>query len=245
MILREFNSAGVEAFRMRLADCRENPAASAPWELLENESLTNIISPAVEVDAKHFASKLDAGKHLKDLLFKLDEQFVATSDGLWTWLALFFFDEICPAKGGHRHVKADYRYIFDPNTPRHYYQHSLFVSWRVITIEPNFNRLLLRANLATVDKVTAETMKRLYLTRIPCIFEVLERLYWDSARGRARKGIVTHGRAKPGDLLHRFPIRIRQLEMTYDLQSLNADQLIELLGNEFRQNRPAPVATDN
>ena len=34
--------------------------------------------------------------------------------------------------------------------------------------------------------------------------------------------------------MHRFTIRIRQLEKTYDLQSLTADQLIELLGNEFK-----------
>jgi hypothetical protein len=40
---------------------------------------------------------------------------------------------------------------------------------------------------------------------------------------------------KPGDLVHRFPIRIRQLEKTYDLVSLTADQLIELLGDEFQQ----------
>jgi hypothetical protein len=33
--------------------------------------------------------------------------------------------------------------------------------------------------------------------------------------------------------MHRFPIRIRQLEKTYDLVSLTADQLIELLGDEF------------
>ena len=37
--------------------------------------------------------------------------------------------------------------------------------------------------------------------------------------------------------MHRFPIRIRQLEKTYDLVSLTADQLIELLGDEFRQHR--------
>ena len=33
--------------------------------------------------------------------------------------------------------------------------------------------------------------------------------------------------------LVRFPTRIRQLEKTYDLMSLDADQLLELLGEEF------------
>ena len=76
-----------------------------------------------------------------------------------------------------------------------------------------------------VDKVTERVMSRLYLTRIPCIFEVLDRLYWDPARGRQRRGI-TPTDVRPGDLNHRFPLGIRQLEMTYDLMSLTADQLI-------------------
>lgn len=79
-------------------------------------------------------------------------------------------------------------------------------------------------------------MKRLYLTRIPCFFEVLDRIYWEPELGRSRKGVVDAVRVTAGDLSHRLPLRIRQLEKTYDLQSLTADALIELLGDEFRFN---------
>ena len=75
-------------------------------------------------------------------------------------------------------------------------------------------------------------MKRLYLTRIPCIFEVLDRLYWDESRDRPRPAMATP-RVRAGDLTHRLPQRIRQLEKTFDLMSLNADQLVDLLGDEF------------
>ena len=70
------------------------------------------------------------------------------------------------------------------------------------------------------------------------MFEVLDRLYWDEDRGKARVGVVGQ-QVRPGDLMHRFPLRIRQLERTYDLLSLNADQLIELLGDEFQQGHQA------
>jgi hypothetical protein len=106
-----------------------------------------------------------------------------------------------------------------------------------------FDRLYLNNSVSSLDKVTAEVMQRLYLTRIPCVFEVLDRLYWDDSRGKARPGIVDYRSVKPGDLVHRFPLRIRQLEMTYDLMSLTADQLIELLGDEFqRSERAAAMA---
>jgi hypothetical protein len=86
-----------------------------------------------------------------------------------------------------------------------------------------------------MDKYNSEVFKRLYLTRIPCVFEVLDRLYWDEEAGRPQTGIVNPRNTRAGNLMHRFPIRIRQLEKTYDLQSLAADQLLELLGSEFQQ----------
>src|SRR5262249_26119326 len=108
--------------------------------------------------------------------------------------------------------------------------------WYVFRVAPLHNRLFLTPPISSLDEVTRIVMGRLYLTRIPCLFEVLDRLYWDDRRKRARSGIVTQERVKSGDLRHRFPICVRQLEKTYDLFSLNADQLIELLGEEFRFN---------
>ncbi|MFH1923831.1 MAG: hypothetical protein ABIP48_28565, partial [Planctomycetota bacterium] len=166
----------------------------------------------------------------------LPEHEVAENAGLWTWLTLLFFDDVCPAQKGHRTVKNDYCYVFEPKNARHFYRHLLFIAWKVQSIAPNHSRLFLNNSVASLDKITTEVMKRLYLTRIPCIFEVLDRLYWDEETGKARRGIVTPSRVKPGDLMHRLPIRIRQLEKTYDLVSLSADQMLELLGEEFQLN---------
>jgi hypothetical protein len=105
----------------------------------------------------------------------------------------------------------------------------------VLHLSPDHNRLFLHSKISQLDKYNAEVFKRLYLTRIPCIFEVLDRLYWDEEAGKPVKGIVDPRNIHPGNLMHRLPIRIRQLEKTYDLQSLNADQLLEILGDEFQQ----------
>ena len=61
--------------------------------------------------------------------------------------------------------------------------------------------------------------------------------HWDERQKRPRSGI-TGNKIVAGNLRHRLPIRIAQLEKTYDLMSLNADQLIELLGEEFSFARP-------
>ena len=45
----------------------------------------------------------------------------------------------------------------------------------------------------------------------PCIFEALDRLYWDESLRTHRRGI-TAIKEHAGDLTHRLPMRIRQLE---------------------------------
>ncbi len=240
MILRRLNQAGIEAFRQFLETCRSHTDINHPCDLLEDSALTTVVQPTIEVDQRHFGERRDAAHYLNGLLQPLSDHQIESDAGLWTWLSLCFFDEICPLRNGRRQIKKDYSYIFEPMNSRHVYRHLLFVAWRLLKLAPTHNRLFLGGPVSSLDQATSEVMKRLYITRIPCVFEVLDRLYWDKNRGRIRSGVVTTERVSPGDLRHRFPIRIRQLEMTYDLQSLNADQLIELLGAEF-QNTDSPI----
>jgi hypothetical protein len=233
MILRQFRESGVTAFQKWLKKCRDAPRSPLPSHLLHDDTLTATIPQSGEIDHNQLLTKADAASYLNSILGDIPEDDVAANAGLWTWLTLFFFDDVCPAKDGIRSVKNDYHYIFEPKNPRHFYRHLLFISWQIQRIAPKYNRLMLSSPLSSLDKVSTEIMKRLYLTRIPCVFEVLDRLYWDRNRQRPRTGIVSAS-MKQGDLIHRFPIRIRQLEKTYDLFSLNADQLVELLGEEFQ-----------
>lgn len=235
MILRQFRAEGISAFREYLAACRANPELECPRGLLDNDSLTDLVMPHIEVDDRKFVIRSEAAAYFADMLAPLPESFVMGSVGLWTWLSLFYFDSICPIQNGRRSIKSDYFYIYEPKNNRYFYRHLLSVAWRIQHVSSTSNRLLLCTPVSTLDQVTADVMQRLFLIRIPCIFEVLDFLYWDEKRGRARTGIVDPRITKPGDLRHRLPIRIRQLEKTYDLNSLKAEQLIELLGEEFKQ----------
>lgn len=241
MNVRRFNEAGMAAARGFLAGCRQDPTSNVPPLLLEDSVLSDEVEPFITVKPRQFDTKADAATYFCELLVPLSDHGVAEDAGLWTWLSLYFFDEVCPLKNGRRSVKNDYTYIFEPKNSRHFYRHLLFIAWWVFKVSGDYHRLFSCGRLDKLDKVTTEVMKRLYLTRIPSIFEVLDRLYWDEARSRPRGGI-TRPVVKRGDLVHRLPIRIRQLEMTYDLQSITADQLIELLGAEFDFEREQAAA---
>ena len=148
---------------------------------------------------------------------------------------LFYFEQVCPTVNGARNVRNDYTYIYLPGESRYFYRHLLFVAWYMLHLAPAHNRLFLSGPVSRLDTVTREVAQRLYLTRLPGLFELLDRLYWDPQTQRPKRGVVGSSTTARGDLVHRLPIRIRQLEKTYDLQSLDADQLLELLGEEFQQ----------
>lgn len=232
MKLRRFNNEGIQAFKEFLAKCRRQPDTELPIGLLENGTFTEIMDGGLSVAASHFETKGDAARYFETVLRPIPVEDLVKDAGLWSWLTMLFFDSVCPSEGGGRVVKNDYHYIYEPTNTRHFYRHLLFISWRVIKLAPIHNRLFLQSRLSLLDKMTTEVMKRLYMTRIPCIFEVLDRLYWNESTRAPKKGMIG-SKERAGDLTHRLPLRIRQLEMTYDLMSLTADQLIELLGAEF------------
>lgn len=233
MELRRFNNHGIATFREALTICRSDPQADISADLLTANDLSEVVTPTIEIEPNIFSTKRDVAVYFNQRLAPLSKQKLLDDSGLWSWLSLFYFDAICPKQGRQRRVRNDYTYIFEPRSMRHFYRHLLFVSWRILDIAPTYNRLLLDSSVSSLDKFTTEVVKRLYLTRIPCFFEVLDRLYWDESIGRARPGVTNFARVTAGNLAHRLPVRIRQLEKTYDLQSLTADQLIELLGEEF------------
>jgi hypothetical protein len=237
MKLRRFNEAGISAFRDELAQLRANPERDPNLQLIEHRGLTEVVTPETPIEVNYLRTKGEAAHYLQAVLGKQRPEVLAPDAGLWTWLTCLFIDSVCPPINGRRSVKNDYFYVFEPRNSRHSYRHLLNVSWQILQLAPRHNTIFMRTRLDSLDGVTTEVMKRLFLTRIPCIFEVLERLYWDDVKRRPRSGI-SGNRPSAGNLRHRLPLRISQLEKTYDLMSVNADQLIELLGDEFSCARP-------
>ncbi len=117
-------------------------------DLLTNSDFTDVHSPRIDVDLIGFATKREAAVYLNKLFGGLSKQDLLNDAGLWTWLSLFYFDVVCPKQSGERKVRNDYTYIFEPKSSRHFYRHLLFVSWRILDIAPNHNRLMLDSSIS-------------------------------------------------------------------------------------------------
>src|SRR4051812_20253684 len=72
MLLRRFNAAGVDRFRAFIAtlnvdDSPPTKSLPAPFELLEEDALTEVIQPETECPDAKFANRLAAAKYLDEL----------------------------------------------------------------------------------------------------------------------------------------------------------------------------------
>lgn len=202
---------------------------------MEDPAATQAMVPAVDLERPGFATKREMVEYLHPRLSQLPERGMLRNAGLWTWLGLYYFHDLCPvdAKGKRRVLNA-YHYIHFANDGLWHYRHLIGSSYQIYDQANGYDELFLNGPPSSLGKITEDVMRRLYLTRIGAIWEVMERLYYDPVRGRPKIGLTNTANPRAGDLLNRLPRRIRQLERTYDLQSLNADQLLDLLGDEFR-----------
>jgi len=233
MQIRRFNDRGIDQFQSMLSAIRKCPTTKPDWSLCEDIRFTDRNLPPIYIDRPGFATKRDAAVYLRRLLEPITDRQLERDGGLWTWLSLYFLDDICPLdKNGERRVLNDYHYIYFPTNMRWHYRHLLSISWRILLRAAPYDRLFLDTPINSLQSVVENTVRNLYLTRIPCIYMVLERLYLDPSTGKVKpRAIGPH--VFEGDLSYRLPRKLRQLEKTFDLHSLSADQLFELLGSEF------------
>jgi len=234
-ILRRFNDAGVAAFVWRIETLRSGGTAEIDDAFVTDPAMTLPVLPEVTIDRPAFKTKRDAGAYLSERTRAARATYGDDDCGLWTWLSAWHWNAVCPVQTtGKRKVLAPYNYVFGHISERRKTQHLIGVAVRFFESAPR-SRLLLDTPIHSLTAVVEQVSTRIGMTRIRGFFDLLDLLYINPATGRAKLGLVDGRTTRQGDLRHRLPARIRQLEVTHDLTDLTAEQLLGLLGDEFRQ----------
>ncbi|MBK8979628.1 MAG: hypothetical protein IPM29_27330 [Planctomycetes bacterium] len=231
--LRRLNEAGVQDFRSWLAASRGRTATAPPSHLLDDRTRSDTVEGDILLERPGFTTKRDAAVYLRDRLRRVRSLDLHRDQGLWTWLALFYFDDVCPVTDGHRRVLDQAHYVLDHVNDRRRYRHLLATPHQILLEMPDHNRLFLDAPLSVHGDLVEQMMGRLYVIRLPGVRAALERLYFDHEGGRPKRGIMSSKKPRRGDLRNRLPARIRQLQRTYDLAAVTGEQFLQLLGPEF------------
>src|SRR5438552_11394257 len=126
MKLRRFNTDGVTAFANYRARLALEPTLAPPMEFLEDPALTELVPGDIEVPNRSFTNRLEAGEFLNELLDGARIHLPEHDKGLWAWLTLFYFDEVCPADGhGRRNPRDEARLIPILDNFQRFYRHLL------------------------------------------------------------------------------------------------------------------------
>lgn len=194
----------------------------------------------IDIDEKRqFPRRYEAAHYLYERLSPLRNpslQHLERDRGLWAWLALFWFEQLCPRdKNGQYRPGERARWIPVLENARRFYRHLLLGSYQIYRthaaspelIEPILSNKLEVAT-GEVFRTIIETQQ--FVSSLPVV-DLFGRLYYDRKKKRLIRGAGTKG---PGGA-RRLGDLLSQLDRTYDLHSIRTDDLVKLLPSEFGQ----------
>ncbi|MDZ7645594.1 MAG: hypothetical protein U5K76_16035 [Woeseiaceae bacterium] len=94
--VRALTTLGMDRFRAQLERLRKGTHSERPSELLEGGGYTTELPVEITIEPREFGSRLELASYLVDRLGSLDANTVEPIPGLWGWLSLYYFDQVCP-----------------------------------------------------------------------------------------------------------------------------------------------------
>ncbi len=234
--IRKFTDEGIEQFRNYLAELREGSTSPAPFHLLVNHPTSELINAEGQIENRNFSTRLDLARYLDDTLADIESDSIETDVHLWSWLALFYFDQTCPPqKDDVRKPGRDYRHILEPGYPNGH-RHLIggaYLVYTVYELGEDLTRLLLWTPLHMESKFHHQLAVRQTLITNRAILDAAHQMYFNGFEGIPKRGALGE-KDSPGTLLRYIDV-IQQLDLNYDLYSMSGDEILELLPPEFNK----------
>ena len=223
MKLRKLNGSGIKQFeQFRNTDPRDIQTLST---IVSDARFSEEIGSEITVRQQIFGTRFDVGKYLDELFSEAEDLDLNKNKGLWTWLAAFYFEQLCPS--GNRPGE-NARWVPAVGDFRKYYRHLLAGPYYIYRAHRD-NPLRALALLATPPHrpgdIVEQLASRQELVTNKSVMEVATRLYIDLKTSRPKRGAASNAR--------RFADTLNQLDLIWDLYALDPDQLLKLLPSEF------------
>jgi hypothetical protein len=117
-----------------------------------------------------------------------------------------------------------------------HYTHQPFLVYRFLREKLSLAEIILHSPPGVYPKVFRELCKRRWAISCLPIVELSIKLFWDSSNKRWKEGAATES---PGGIVRLIEV-LSQFDLTYDLYSLSADELYNMLPKEFDRFKGTP-----
>lgn len=229
--VRRLTQTGIDQFRDYLKKLREGGTAEPDRSLLTDPKTSEPFDRPISMEDRPFPTRLELARYLTEVFDGIEGLEEAV--GLWSWVSLLYFDQVCPPGPDRRRSPGrGYRHILEPGYP-YGHRHLLGGPFLVYRLHGERARLLLSTRIYQENHFHHQLASRQTLISNPTIMEAADRLYFDERNRGPKRGAQHPGRT-PGNLL-RFIDVVQQLDLNYDLHSMSADALLDLLPAEFDQ----------
>ena len=169
MNLRRLTTRGIDCFRAFLEQSLAGESADVPTHLLLDVHCSEHVEPGGIWEDLEFKNRMELAHYLDRLLAPLPSAVVQMDTGMWSWLALAYFNQLCPAESdGSRKTGVVERWIPELAESRRYYRHILFgpyMLYQACRDAPD------RAAGLLCDPVDVATVSYTHLT-LPTIYSV-------------------------------------------------------------------------
>lgn len=233
MNLHRLNNQGMAQFNQFLDALSGDPGTPVPNSLLGDPLYVETVGTGVDVEARQFTNRMEAARYLDGLLGAVSGHDVQRDVGLWSWLTLFYFDQICPPDvHQHRKVHDRARYIPAIDNYQKYYRHLLAGPCRVFRAHrdnPDRALVLLCGPLHKPGDIAEQLVSRQQIITNPQAVELATAIYYDPATGSFRRGAAGKG----GGSARRLVDVLNQFDVTWDLYWMTRDRIRAKLPKEF------------
>lgn len=238
MNLRRLTDQGVEQFRQFLERLRLDPQVKAPIHLLEDTSTSEALPVTIQVEYRPFETRLELARYLHETLTDRGLINLDNDIGLWTWLTLFFFGQLCPV--GSKPGK-DHRYIPEIEDYSVNYRHLLrnpYLIYRAHADEPDCLRLVLANPPDKPGDIYEQIASRGELIANRGLLQSTTALFIDGETQRTKKKATT-------DVVRRLVDVLQQFDLTFDLHAIGSSGLVSILPKEFNKFKPERVFAES
>lgn len=244
MILRRLKPSGLAQLGEFLDSLNTPDAREQPSSLLSAPESSATLGTDINVEARRFGTRFELAEYLDSKLTELGgspgsgSADIWQDAGLWAWLALYYFDQLCPPDATGRRVPGERaRWIPAVDDYRKYYRHLVAGPCRIYRAHRD-NPLRAYAALAgppdRPGEIAEQLASRQDIVTNKAAMELATVMYIDRKTRRPKRGAAGSG---PGSA-RRLADVLNQYDLTWDLYALETRMLLGLMPAEFDRFRP-------
>lgn len=240
MEIRSLTRKGEERFEDILYGIKSEERRDFSIAEVNDVPFSNFFEPGIKIGRVDFKSRYEMGKYLYNLFSEneVSRDTLLRDPGIWNWISAFWFEILVPYEQDNkkRVIRDISSYIFRPDQTegkaKKGHRHLVLGAWEAYYLHGEFSELLFYTPVYQHGDFAEQLSAYQDIITNKGLIEAAYNLYWDEKKKAPKRGATSRNREGS---LRRLIRVVEQLDLTYDLFGMNAQEILDILPREFDQ----------